>query len=162
MITNNASDRGQHIKDLRDAIEHRATWFYFLVEEAMKRGLDYEFASEAIKGVGCFHGNTKYTQTEDMAAFAKEFVSDNVKNIFEMDVDVNEEALNIEFNYCPLVAAWKKLTNDEEKIAKLCDIAMDGDRGIASAFPSFEFELGKTIAKGDKICEVCFKKVSKK
>jgi hypothetical protein len=75
-----------------------------------------------------------------------------------MDVDVTDEELKIEFHYCPLVAAWKKLTNDEEKIATLCDIAMDGDRGIASEFDSFEFELGKTIAKGDKICEVCFRK----
>ncbi|KUO72078.1 MAG: hypothetical protein APF77_03935 [Clostridia bacterium BRH_c25] len=159
MITNNASDRGQHIKDLRDAIEHRATWFYYLLEEAQKRGLDYDFARDAIISCGCFHGMNKYTQTDDLKAFAPEFVTDNVKNIFEMDVDVTEEELKIEFHYCPLVAAWKKLTNDEEKIAKLCDIAMDGDRGIASQFDAFEFNLGKTIAKGDNICEVCFKKV---
>jgi hypothetical protein len=159
MITNNASDRGQHIKDLRDAIEHRATWFYFLVEEAQKRGLDYDFARDAIKGCGCFHGKSKYTPTDDLKAFAPEFVTDNVKNIFEMDVDVTDKEMNIEFHYCPLVAAWKKLTDDEEKINMLCDIAMDGDRGIASQFDAFEFNLGKTIAKGDGICEVCFRKV---
>lgn len=159
MIKNNASDRGTHIKDLRDAIEHRATWFYYLIEEAQKRGLDYDFARAAIMNCGCFHGANKYTQTDDLKAFAPEFVTENVKNIFEMDVNVTDEELNIEFHYCPLVAAWKKLTNDEEKIAKLCDIAMDGDRGIASQFDAFEFHLGKTIAKGDDICEVCFKKV---
>jgi len=159
MITNNASDRGQHIKDLRDAIEHRATWFYYLIEEAQKRGLDYDFATDAIKSCGCFHGKNKYTQTDDLKAFAPEFVTENVKNIFEMDVDVTDEEMNIEFHYCPLVAAWEKLTDDEEKIAKLCDIAMDGDRGIACQFDAFEFHLGKTIAKGDDICEVSFKKV---
>ena len=53
------------------------------------------------------------------------------------------------------------MTDDEEKIATLCDIAMDGDRGIASQFDAFEFELGKTIAKGDDICEVCFRKKKK-
>jgi L-2-amino-thiazoline-4-carboxylic acid hydrolase len=159
MIKNNATDRGQHIKDLRDAIEHRATWFYYLIEEAQKRGLDYDFASDAIKNCGCFHGKNKYTQTDDLKVFAPEFISENVKNIFEMDVDVTDEELKIEFHYCPLVAAWKKLTDDEEKIAKLCDIAMDGDRGIACQFDAFEFELGKTIAKGDDICEVSFKKV---
>lgn len=158
MITNNASDRGEHIKDLRDAIEHRATWFYYLIKEAKKRGLDYDFARDAITSCGCFHGNSKYTKTDDLKAFAPEFVSDNVRNIFEMDTEVTDEALNIEFHYCPLVAAWKKLTDDEEEIAMLCDIAMDGDRGIASTFPEFEFSLGKTIAKGDPICEVCFRK----
>lgn len=159
MIKNTASDRGQHIEDLRNAIEHRATWFYFLVEEAQKRGLGYDFARDAIRGCGCFHGKNKYTNTTDLKAFAPEFVNENVRNIFEMDVDVNDEALKIEFHYCPLVSAWKKLTDDEEKIAMLCDIAMDGDRGIADQFDAFEFELGKTIAKGNDICEVCFKKV---
>jgi len=158
MITNNASDRGEHIKDLRDAIEHRATWFYYMLKEAQKRGLDYDFARDAIKACGCFHGDNKYTKTSDLKEFAPEFISDNVRNIFEMDTNVTDEELNIEFHYCPLVAAWKKLTDDEEEIAMLCDIAMDGDRGIASTFPDFEFELGKTIAKGDPICEVCFRK----
>ncbi|WP_313128199.1 L-2-amino-thiazoline-4-carboxylic acid hydrolase [Anaerocolumna sp.] len=162
MIKNEASDRGQHIKDLRDGIEHRATWFYYLIQEAKKRGLDYDFARDAITACGCFHGNNKYTQTDDLAVFAPEFISENVKNIFEMDTTLTEDEFNIEFHYCPLVAAWKKLTNDEEEIATLCDIAMDGDRGIASTFPNFEFNLGKTIAKGDNICEVCFKKVDKK
>ena len=159
MITNNASDRGQHIKDLRDAIEHRATWFYYLVEEAQKRGLGHDFARDAIRGCGCFHGKTKYTNTEDLKTFAPEFITDNVKNIFEMDVNVTDEEMKIEFHYCPLVSAWKKLTDDEEKIEMLCDIAMDGDRGIADQFEAFEFELGKTIAKGNNICEVCFRKV---
>ncbi|GAA4296059.1 hypothetical protein GCM10023142_34320 [Anaerocolumna aminovalerica] len=162
MIKNEASDRGQHIKDLRDAIEHRATWFYYLVQEAKKRGLDYDFARDAITACGCFHGNNKYTKTDDLAVFAPEFISDNVRNIFEMDTTLTEDEFNIEFHYCPLVAAWKKLTDDEEEIAMLCDIAMDGDRGIASTFDNFEFHLGKTIAKGDNICEVCFKKVDKK
>lgn len=161
MIKNNPTDKGQHIKDLRDAIEHRATWFYYLVEEGLKRGLDYDFARAAIQGCGCFHGKSKYTPTDDLVAFSKEFANQNVQDIFEMDVDAKPEAMKIEFHYCPLVSAWRKLTDDEEKIAKLCDIAMDGDRGIASQFPDFEFSLGKTIAKGDDICEVCFKKVQK-
>lgn len=161
MIKNEASDRGEHIKDLRDAIEHRATWFYYLLQEAKKKGLDYDFARDAIKACGCFHGDTKYTKTEDLAVFAPEFINENVRNIFEMDTTLSEDEFNIEFHYCPLVAAWRKLTEDEEEIAMLCDIAMDGDRGIASTFPNFEFQLGKTIAKGDSICEVCFKKVNK-
>lgn len=71
-----------------------------------------------------------------------------------MDVKNDGKELAIDFGYCPLVSAWKKLTNDEKDIALLCDIAMDGDRGIISQYENFEFELGKTIAKGDAICEV--------
>lgn len=159
MIKNTPADRGAHIDDLRGAIEHRATWFYMLIDEARKQGLDYEFARKAILNCGCFHGANKYTQTDDLKVFAPEFITDNVRNIFEMDTVLTDEELKIEFHYCPLVAAWKKLTNDDEQIATLCDIAMDGDRGIASQFDAFEFELGKTIAKGDAICEVSFRKV---
>ena len=158
MITNKPSDRGQHIDDLRGAIEHRATWFYYLIDEAQKRGLDYDFARDAILRCGSFHGLNKYTQTDDLTKFEPEFATENVKNIFEMDVTTTPDEMNITFHYCPLVTAWQKLTDDEEKIATLCDIAMDGDRGIAEAFPAFEFELGNTIAKGDKTCEVCFRR----
>ena len=75
-----------------------------------------------------------------------------------MDVVKNDaENLEIEFHYCPLLAAWQKLGFDDETCAKLCDIAMDGDRNIAKAM-GYDFELGKTIAKGDPICEVNFRK----
>jgi hypothetical protein len=154
-------DREQHIKDLREAIEHRATWFYFLIEEAQKRGLEPDFARDAIFRCGCFHGSHKYTKTDDLEKFAPEFANDNVRGIFDMDVQTTPEKMNIEFHYCPLVNAWKKLTDDPKRIEMLCDIAMDGDRGIASAFPAFEFHLGKTIAKGAPICEVCFTKKEK-
>lgn len=160
MITNNPTDKGKHINDLRAALEHRATWFYFLIDEAKKRGLDYDFARAAIRACGCFHGTERYTQTDDLEAFASEFANENVRNIFEMDITTTPDEMNIIFHYCPLVTAWRKLTDNKEVIATLCDIAMDGDRGIADVFPAFEFHLGKTIAKGDDVCEACFKKKS--
>jgi len=159
MITNNATIKDEKTVDMRNAIEHRATWFYFLVEEAVKRGIDREFARNAIFNCGCFHGENNYPKRSDIKEFAEAFANQNVKNIFEMDVKTTDEALNIEFHYCPLVAAWKKLTGDETLIADLCDIAMDGDRGIISKYKDFEFSLGDTIAKGDKTCQVCIKKI---
>lgn len=159
MIHNTPQDRGQHITDLRAAFEHRAIWFHNLIVEAEKRGLDMDdFARAAIRGCGHFQGDTKFTPTDDIAVFAREFANPNVVGIFEMDVQTTPDALNIEFHYCPLVAAWQKLGASDALIAHLCDIAMDGDRGIADQLPAFEFTLGKTIAKGDDICEVCFKK----
>ncbi|MDR2632736.1 MAG: L-2-amino-thiazoline-4-carboxylic acid hydrolase [Treponema sp.] len=158
MIHNNPQDKGKVIADLREAIEHRATWMYLLIEEARKEGLGVDFARRAITACGCLHGKTKFTPTEDLLAFAQEFANPKGAAVFEMAVDAQPEELKIDFHYCPLVSAWQKLTTDEKKIAELCDIAMEGDRGIASAFKSFTFSLGKTIAQGNRICEIRFQK----
>lgn len=159
MIKNVPTINEKHTEDLRQAFEHRATWFYFLIEEAEKRGIDAQFAWDAIRQCGCFHGDNKFPKTSDIKEFAEAFATEQVKKVFEMDVKTTDEELNIEFHYCPLVSAWQKLTGDELKIAKLCDIAMEGDRGIISRFDDFTFELGNTIAKGDSACQISIKKV---
>ncbi|MEQ8198428.1 MAG: L-2-amino-thiazoline-4-carboxylic acid hydrolase [Clostridiaceae bacterium] len=159
MITNNASIHEENIEDLRAAIEHRAAWFALLIQEAKKRGLDIEFARDAIYNCGSFHADVKFPKTDDLEVFAKSFATENVKKIFEMDVEANQEEFNITFNYCPLVAAWRKITDDEEFIGELCDAAMNGDRGIISKYDKFEFHLGDTIAKGCKTCQVLIKKI---
>jgi hypothetical protein len=142
--------------DLRNAIEHRATWFYLVLDEAEQAGADWEkIGRKAIFRCGCFYGQSKFTPTSDLKKFAIEFANDNVKKIFEMDIiETSDDRFHVEFNYCPLVSAWLKQTGDEGKIETLCDIAMDGDRGIINEFPSFEFRLGETIAKGGKVCSV--------
>ena len=148
------------VNDMRSAIEHRATWFQLLVEEAEKAGADWEaFARKAIRRCGVFHGNTKFTKTDDVKALGRQFASELYSKIFEMDVkELSDERFEVHFRYCPLVAAWQKQTRDEARIAKLCDIAMDGDRGIVSAFPKFEFDLGETIAQGGKVCTIIIRK----
>jgi hypothetical protein len=157
MIQNNPHEKPKAIEDLRKAIEHRAAWMYLLLDEAAKEGLSTDFARRAIFKCGCFHGDNKFRHTESLTEFAKQFADPNVTEIFEMDVHAAEDELSIDFHYCPLVAAWQKFTQDEKKIAELCDIAMDGDRGIASRFTGFSFSLGETIAKGDKVCQIRFK-----
>ena len=64
--------------------------------------------------------------------------------------------MHYKFHYCPLVAAWQAQGAKDEQIEKLCDIAMQGDRGIASSF-GCELQLGETIAKGHIKCEIRFK-----
>ena len=160
MIKNNPTKTDAATEKNRGFIEHRATWFALLIEEARKQGLDgYAFAHEAIRRCGCFHGDNKYTKTEDLQAFAKEFANPDVVDIFEMDITENDgKKLSIDFHYCPLVAAWQKLGLPESEMPELCDIAMDGDRGIISTFPKFSFELGETIAKGDDVCQIRIEK----
>jgi hypothetical protein len=159
-IENKPTVNEPHINDMRSALEHRGTWFYLLLEEAEKAGMDWEaLGRQAITRCGVLHGNTNFTKTEDLRVFGKEFANALYSKIFEMEVKENSaEKFVVEFHYCPHVAAWQKLTKDEQKIATLCDIAMDGDRGMVSAFPKFKFELGDTIAKGGKGCTITITK----
>ncbi|MDF2952352.1 MAG: hypothetical protein K0S18_1935 [Anaerocolumna sp.] len=154
MITNNKKEQGTHIEELRSAIEHRATWFALLIEEAKKRGLDTSFARDAIYRCGAFHGVSKLPRTSDLNVFTDAFLPENTQKIFDMETEVTEDKLTVTFHYCPLVAAWQKLGISEEDIAEYCDIAMDGDRGIISEYDDFEYELGDTIAKGCKTCQL--------
>ncbi len=158
MIKNLPEAKSQHIEDMRGAFEHRATWMYLMYKEAKKEGLSDEFAHRAILECGRFHGENKYTQTEDLHVFHKEFINENVKEIFQMEDTCTDEKLSVDFHYCPLVAAWKKLGATDEECSVLCDIAMDGDRGICEKM-NLDFYLGKTIANGEDVCEV---RISKK
>ncbi|HBR04107.1 MAG TPA: hypothetical protein DD738_16030 [Ruminiclostridium sp.] len=160
MIKNTPSKTSDKTELIRGAIEHRATWFALLIEEARKQGLDTSFAHEAIRRCGAFHGNNKFPKTDDLTTFSPAFANEDVINAFEMELlENNEKHLHIDFHYCPLVAAWKKLGLPEEDMPELCDIAMDGDRGIISTYPNFTFNLGKTIAKGDDVCQIRIDKV---
>ena len=77
MIKNLPEAKNQHIEDMRGAFEHRATWMYLMYKEAKKEGLSDEFAHRAILECGRFHGENKYTQTEDLHVFHKEFINDH-------------------------------------------------------------------------------------
>jgi hypothetical protein len=74
--------------------------------------------------------------------------------VFEMTVvTCTDDRLDIDFHYCPLVAARQSHGATDEQIARLCDIAMQGDRGVAGSF-GCELDLGETIAKGYGKCEI--------
>ena len=145
---------------VRGAIEHRAAWFYLLLDEARKAGLDMEeVGRKAITRCGRFHGEGKIGQhcadPGDLREFLRPFADETGQKVFEMEIrECTKEKLYIDFHYCPLVASWKKLGASDEDIALLCDIAMDGDRGICSMFEGYRFSLGKVIAKGEGICEI--------
>jgi hypothetical protein len=151
------------VQENRKAIEHRATWMYLLLKEARERGLEWDdFARAAVKATGAWHGQLKKETMGDpgsMAEFSTVFARGTSRGVFEMDVvKADEESYHLDFHYCPLVSAWKKLGASPEEIEQLCDIAMDGDRGIAEQFPEFEFTLGETIAGGHPVCQIRFDK----
>lgn len=145
----------------RGAIEHRATWFYLLLDEARKRGLEWDdFARAAIGSCGHFHGQKKIKDNcpdyEDMTKFLEVFIGEEQAKVLELEIlDKSEDHLLLDFHYCPLVTAWEKLGCSQEDISHLCDIAMDGDRGIADEL-GFDFKILRKIADGDDTCRIEF------
>lgn len=150
----------KEVKTLRAAFEHRAQWFYLLCEQLEKHGIDLDEAGrEAIFKCGVMHGNTKYPQGDDLLAFCDAFLPEAIQKVLEVEMEKSEDEVKLDFHYCPLVAAWQKMTDDEKKIQHLCDIAMDGDRGVLSTHPGFKFELTDTITTGCPTCKIRISKV---
>lgn len=146
----------------RAAIEHRATWMGLTFEEMEKAGVDGESLTRmAIAKTGVNDGTRLKAACEDpsdLRQFEAAFLDNVTKSTFQMDVrECTKDDVKIEFHYCPLLAAWKKLGLDDETCAKLCDIAMDGDRNIAKGM-GIHLTLTDTIAKGDCVCKLHFHK----
>ncbi|MCL2472543.1 MAG: L-2-amino-thiazoline-4-carboxylic acid hydrolase [Treponema sp.] len=169
-ISNKAKKNGSFIRNLRNFYEHRALWMYFLCDEARKKGIKPEnFAPAAVRRCGIYHGMRAITGKDEAVQAAggkgdscrmlrKKLFPATGKAIFEMKfLKLDDDAFDVDFHYCPLVNAWKKQGCSDEEIDKLCDWAMEGDRGIAETF-GCELELKKTIAKGDGVCQIRFKR----
>lgn len=144
----------------RSDINQRAEWFYFMNQEAAKRGIDWEeYARPAIRQVGCYRGEQTVSQFKDRGSLRELLASHRDNELgtktFEKEYikDTDDEII-MHFHYCPLVAAWQKLTDDEELIAKCCDVAMEGDRGIFSLVEDSAFFLEGTIAEGKDYCRL--------
>ena len=127
-----------------------------------KDGIDPEPAfRRAIRRCGNFHGKgfkEACGGSNDGKKFAGVFLGELGQKTFEMDVhEVTDSEVPVDFHYCALLNAWKKQGFDDETCALLCDIAMDGDRGIAEEM-GLTLDLTDTIAKGCATCKLCFHK----
>jgi len=165
-IKNKAKKKGFLVRNLRNFFEHRALWMYFMCEEARKKGIKPKtFVPAAIRRCGIYHGMRAITgkdvafkeaggQGASCRLLRKKLFPSVGKMIFEMKfIRLDDDFFDVDFYYCPLVNAWQKQGCSDKKIEKLCDWAMEGDRGIAQAF-GCELELKKTIAKGDGVCQI--------
>jgi hypothetical protein len=146
---------------LRNAFEHRATWLYLLLDEAKKNHVDYEkIGRDAIFRCGVATAEGKIMKRADignMESFFVPFMPETTARVFEArPVEKDAERLTIEFHYCPLIDAWKKCGCADEEIALLCDIAMEGDRGIARAC-HYELKIASKISEGDPVCRLEFR-----
>jgi len=147
------------IRGIRGTLEHRAAWLYLLLKEAEKKGIKWEeIGFPAIKQCGHIHGQdlVNLSGTSSLKGLRKKLFTKPAQMVFDMKIiESTDNRLSINFGYCPLVSAWQKLGCTDEEIARLCDIAMEGDRGIAESFGG-ELHLGDTIAKGALKCEIKF------
>ena len=156
----------QVVNILRGAMGHRATWTgltYTKAREAGKAEEAEKFIRQAIFETGKISGSKLKAQCqnpENVTCFAETFLTPFI-NAVEIEFKTKTaDRVDLEFHYCPLLKAWKDLGFDDDTCEKLCDMAMDGDRGIAKAM-GYEFFLGDTIAKGCESCKLSFFKNGK-
>ena len=159
-IRNAPKKGGRLLSKVRGMYEHRAEWLYLLLDEARKKGAAWDsFAPEAIFRCGLGRGSElagAAASRPGLVLLRKKGFSGLSKRVFEMRIlKSTDDELDVEFHYCPLVSAWKRLGASDEEIGALCDIAMRGDAGIARSFGA-KLELGETIAKGGATCRVRF------
>lgn len=157
-IKNEPKIKNGIICKVREQLEHRAMWLALLSEEAAANGVNDNFGRESVKKCGLIQGKNLGGDLRNFKILKKKLFTKPAQWVFEMKIlECTDDKLSIDFHYCPLVKAWQKMGLPDEEIARLCDTAMCGDRGIAESFGG-QLELGKVIAKGDDICQIRFKK----
>ena len=160
-IKNKPICQEEYVQKVRGAMQHRAQWLYLLLDEAKKRGADWEDAARAATSrCGCFQGadlNACWEDHSSLKSFAQVFADEDFQKYFDMEIlESTDGLLWIKFHHSPLVAGWQAIGCSDQEVAKLCDIAMDGDRNIAKSC-GLDFELGETIAEGGSCCELTFR-----
>jgi len=161
-INNTANPVEEKIEVNRAQIEHRATWMGLIYDEMKKAGVDAEgIIRRAIRRCGKIHGENirkKCADPKNLEDFRKVFPGDLGINTFNMHpISADKDNVKLDFHYCALVSAWQKLGFDDATCSLLCDIAMEGDMGIAEAM-GLKLELTDTIAQGCQTCKLRFHK----
>lgn len=158
-ITNEPKIKNGLIRAVREQLEHRALWMYLLLDEARKKGLEpEEYAPAAIGRCGLYQGGNLVDKagTNSLRGLRKTLFTKPAQMVFEMKVlRSDDDHLDIDFHYCPLLKAWQKQGCTDAEMSDMCDYAMCGDRAIAESFGCV-LELPKTIARGDAVCELRF------
>jgi hypothetical protein len=146
----------------RAQIEHRAVWMALIYDEMVKAGVDAEAViRRAVRKCGRIHGEAikkRCADSSNCEDFKDAFLSSLVIQTFDMrPIGADRDSLSVDFHYCALVNAWRKLGFDDKTCALLCDMAMEGDRGIAEVM-GLRLDLDETIAGGCPDCKLRFHK----
>ncbi len=149
----------------RAAIEARGRWAAAFYLEAKEAGIDLEpIMRRAIRKIGIESGKKEreMLNVDPLTAerYAKYFVVEkSLSETFEKKIEnISEDGnvADVSLNYCALLGVWQKMGLDDETCALMCDIAMEGDRGIAEGL-GLDFELNGTLAQGCDYCALRYK-----
>ncbi|MFT8727918.1 MAG: L-2-amino-thiazoline-4-carboxylic acid hydrolase [Liquorilactobacillus ghanensis] len=140
---------------LRAITEKRASTLTYMIDEASE---DDSFAENAIKKYGIDNGidmRNSLVNKSDLKEFAEKFTSGLEANVYEMEtVKATDKEFEVHFHYCPYVNRWLRMNKSAKEMSRLCDICMAGDHAVIENFSDLGFELGDTIAKGNKVCQI--------
>lgn len=161
---NVANHHEQDITINRNQAENRAMWLALIFDE-LEPELGAEKTEALLRKAITKYGKVRAAAKKNLHGpietpekLSVGFASNLGQRTFEMDnIRYDESEMKVDFHYCALVSAWEKLGCSDERIALLCDIAMDGDRGFADEL-GFDLELSGTLANGCDICKLCFRK----
>ena len=145
--------------EVRAAVEDRATWFYLLLKE-FNGGQEIKEVPEASRAIFRFGEmkGAKMPPAKTPGEWARNLISPVGQQVFEQKLikAADDEAV-IEFTYCPLVEAWRKLGAAPQETAVLCKMARCGDHGRISPF-ELELSFEKLLAEGDQCCRLVVRK----
>lgn len=147
--------------EVRAAIEDRAVWLYLILKELCKEEKLKEIPeiSRAIFKFGELKG-AQMPPAESPGDWARGLITPVGEKVFQQRLvkDEHDEAV-LEFSYCPLVEAWRKMGADEEEVAVLCKMARCGDHGRIASFP-LKLGFDKLLAEGDEVCRLVVRRNS--
>jgi hypothetical protein len=146
-------------REIRAANETRGLWYFMLLKSAARYGLDLEtYAHGAVRKVGQYY-RKRNPDTESIPEFIGAFLSEHVTKQFHAELaSLTDEEAIVHFHYCPMAGMWQKLSNDGKLIEKICDCAMDVDRGLFDLYEHIGFELVHSIVSGHDVCKLRFYK----
>ncbi|WP_343246364.1 L-2-amino-thiazoline-4-carboxylic acid hydrolase [Diplocloster hominis] len=150
------------VETSRRAAEYRGQWIYYLLKAMRDHGFDYEtIGRKAIFALG--RSNKEgFPDNNSAKDFANALLAPGSAEPMQIEpVSVEEDKAQVTFGYCPMCNIWQKLTDDQDFIANLCDIAMDVDRGLLSTYDRLELVLdGGRISAGHCRCDFAVKKTT--
>ena len=147
------------IKQVRDAIKDRATWFVLMYKSYSKVLPPEEverLAREAIYQFGTLKGK-KDGRKISPDEWVEKHMTKGSGQVFQSEINKEKDFSEQRMTYCPLVEAWKELGCSDEEIDLFCDIAMEGDRGRAD-YHGIPWDIPKRLGKGDSFCQLILKK----
>lgn len=145
----------QSMEILRKAIGDRAAWLALMYEafcEILPAAETERLVRKAIRAYGQYKG-LMAPHPYPTLKLVWSFIESGSADTFDAEIAWTSAEFQYRVRCCPLVNAWRNMGLPPDRIALLCDIAMEGDRSRAAAL-GVDMNLRETIAKGDAYCRI--------